>query len=315
VRELESLIEPVTLGDPMSPLRWTSKSTRKLAQELRHKGHPVSHETVRQLLKELGYSLQGTQKVREGSSHPDRDAQFQYISEQVAEFQAAGQPTISVDTKKKENIGDFANKGREWQPKGEPVPVRVHDFIDPELGKAIPYGIYDIFRNEGWVSVGIDHDTAEFAVQSIMTWWERMGSRVYPQVQRLLITADCGGSNGNRRHLWWLSLQALADYTGLTVTVCHLPPGTSKWNKIEHRLFSHITQNWRGRPLETLETVVELIGNTRTTKGLRVEAEVDSSSYPTGVKVPKQLLEKIAIQRHSFHGEWNYTIEPTDQPE
>jgi transposase len=310
VADLESLIAPETRGDPMSPLRWTTKSTRSLAATLREKGHSVSHESVRSLLEGLGYSLQGTRKVREGTSHPDRDAQFRHINDEVAAFQAEGEPTISVDTKKKENIGDFANKGREWQPKGEPVPVRVHDFIDPELGKAIPYGVYDMLRNEGWVSVGIDHDTAEFAVRSMMTWWDRMGSRAYPGATKLLITADCGGSNGYRTHLWWLSLQTLADYTGLAVTVCHLPPGTSKWNKIEHRLFSHITQSWRGRPLESLETVVQLIGNTRTRKGLTVEADVDSCSYPTGVKVSKQRLTEIRMTRHPFHGEWNYTIEP-----
>lgn len=309
--DLEALVAPATRGDPMSPLRWTNKSTRQLAQALRAQGHQVSHQTVAHLLEEpLGYSLQGLRKTREGSDHPDRDAQFQHINRQVTQFQAQGQPVISVDTKKKELVGDFKNGGREWQPEGTPEPVRVHDFVDPELGKAIPYGVYDPTQNVGWVSVGTDHDTSAFAVQTIRTWWEQMGRTTYAEATELLITADGGGSNGSRTRLWKLELQQLADATGLRITVCHFPPGTSKWNKIEHRLFCHITQNWRGRPLISHEVVVNLIGATRTAAGLQVRAGLDASVYPTGIKVTDSELATVALAPAEFHGEWNYTISP-----
>lgn len=308
---LDALVEPTTRGDPESPLRWTCKSTRKLAAELTAQGHRVSARVVAELLVEMGYSLQATHKTREGSSkHPDRDAQFKHINAQVASFQRAEQPVISVDTKKKELIGDFANKGREYQPKGKPEQVRVHDFIDKDLGKAIPYGVYDVARNAGWVSVGVDHDTSQFAVQTIRQWWRTMGRRHYSAARKLLVTADGGGSNASRSRLWKVELQALANETGLAITVSHLPPGTSKWNRIEHRLFSHITQNWRGRPLSSHETVVNLIANTTTSTGLKVRAKLDHGTYPLDVKVTDEELEAVRLKRHSFHGEWNYTIRP-----
>ena len=310
LKDLESLVAPETRGDPQSPLRWTCKSVRRLSVELGSMGHQVSWVKVAKLLKELGYSLQGTRKTREGTNHPDRNAQFEHINGQAKAFQKRGQPVISVDTKKKELVGDFSNKGREWQPSGQPEEVRVHDFIDEKLGKAIPYGVYDVGRNEGWVSVGIDHDTSEFAVETIKQWWRRMGARAYPAARELLITADGGGSNGHRTRLWKLALQGLADSTGLTMTVCHYPPGTSKWNKIEHRLFSHITANWRGRPLESVETVVNLIGNTSTAAGLRVRAAKDAHRYGTAKQVSQDELRSICLARAHFHGDWNYTISP-----
>jgi hypothetical protein len=307
---LDRLIDPVTRGDPMSPLRWTCKSTRNLAKELTRQGHEVGPRTVARLLHETGYSLQANRKVREGTSHPDRNAQFQHINNRVRLMQQKGQPAISVDTKKKELVGDFKNPGQEWHPAGEPEKVRSKDFPDKQLGKGIPYGVYDITNNQGWVSVGIDHDTAEFAVATIRRWWEQMGQKRFPTAQRLLITADGGGSNATRNRLWKVALQGLADETGLQISVCHFPPGTSKWNKIEHRLFCHITRNWRGRPLVSHQAIVELIGNTRTQTGLVVEAELDGNHYPTGKKVSDVELSRIKLRRHSFHGEWNYTISP-----
>jgi hypothetical protein len=308
--DLDALVEPSTRGDPQSPLRWTCKSTPRLAEELRAKGHKVSQRTICDLLAQLGYSLQATRKVREGGHHADRDAQFAYIAGMVAQYQSAGEPVISVDTKKKELIGDFKNAGQEWQPKGKPEAVRVYDFIDPALGKVAPYGVYDISANQGWVSVGITHDTAEFAVETIRRWWCEMGRPLYPTARRLLITADCGGSNGYRVRLWRLALQQLADEVAMTIQVCHLPPGTSKWNKIEHRMFCHITQNWRGRPLLSREVVVNLIGQTTTAKGLRIHAELDENDYPAGVKVSDQMLADLALERDDFHGEWNYRLKP-----
>jgi hypothetical protein len=309
--DLEALVEPLTRGDPMSPLRWTCKSTQKLAAALREQGHVVSHETVRQLLMGLDYRLQTTRKTREGSEAPDRNAQFEHINAEAKRFQAAGQPVISVDTKKKELVGDFANGGREWQPSGVPEAVRVHDFPDKELGKVSPYGVYDVAANVGYVSVGIDHDTAAFAVQAIQNWWEQMGRERYAAATELLITADCGGSNGNRVKLWKTELQQFADASGLSIQVCHFPPGTSKWNKIEHHMFCHITQNWRGRPLISHETVIELIGNTTTSQGLQVQAALDSKGYPTGIKVSAAELAAVRLEPAPFHGEWNYTIRPT----
>lgn len=311
LQDLEGLIEPTSRGDPESPLRWTSKSVRKLAQELNRMGHRVSHRLVADLLHELNYSLQANCKTKEGNSHPDRDAQFEHINAQVNAFQTASQPVISVDTKKKELVGDFKNGGREWQPKGEPEKVRVHDFLIPELGKAAPYGIYDMTHNLGWVNVGIDHDTATFAVESIRRWWYSMGRPLYPDAHELLITADGGGSNGYRLRLWKVELQKLADEIGLSIIVCHLPPGTSKWNKIEHRLFSYISQNWRGKPLVSYEVIVNLIAATTTTTGLRVHSQLDTQSYPKGVKVSDAELAQVNIERDDFHGEWNYTISPT----
>jgi hypothetical protein len=308
VTDLDGLVEPVTRGDPESPLRWTCKSVRKLADELRAMGHQVGPQKVSELLHDMDYSLQGTRKTREGSAHPDRNAQFEHINAQARTFQRAGEPVISVDTKKKELVGDFANAGKEWRPAGNPEPVRVHDFIDKQLGKAIPYGVYDIGRNEGWVNVGIDHDTAEFAVESIRRWWRRMGRRVYPDASRLLLTADGGGSNGYRTRLWKLELQRFADESGLDVTVAHYPPGTSKWNKIEHRMFCHITQNWRGRPLESVETVVSLIGNTVTKTGLRIKAALDRRLYEKAITVSDDQFASLHIRPHRFHGEWNYTL-------
>jgi hypothetical protein len=310
VDALDRLIDPVTRGDPTSPLRWTCKSTRNLADELTHQSHPVGPRTVARLLHEMDYSLQVNRKIREGAGHPDRDAQFQHISRRVRLFQHQGQPAISVDTKKKELVGDFKNPGQEWQPAGQPEEVRSKDFPDKQLGKGIPYGVYDMTNNQGWVSVGLDHDTAEFAVAAIQRWWERLGQQRFPRARRLLITADGGGSNGTRNRLWKVALQGLADETGLRISVCHFPPGTSKWNKIEHRLFCHITRNWRGRPLLSHQVIVELIGNTRTQAGLVVEAELDSNLYPTGKKVSDEELQQVKLARDSFHGEWNYTISP-----
>ena len=307
---LNRLVDPVTRGDPESALRWTSKSTTRLAQELKERGHPVSQRTVCDLPAMEGYSLQSVRKTREGAQHPDRDAQFHHLNAQVPEAIAGGQPVISVDTKKKELVGDFKNAGQEWQRKGDPVKARVHDFVDPALGKAAPYGVYDLAANQGWVSVGIDHDTAEFAVESIRRWWKQMGNPLYPAAKRLLITADCGGSNGYRVRLWKVALQRFANETNLTLQVCHLPPGTSKWNKIEHRMFCHITQNWRGRPLESLAVIVSLIGNTTTEKGLKIRAEIDVSQYPKGQKVSDQELALIQLRPDAFHGEWNYAILP-----
>ena len=308
--DLDALVEPTSRGDPMSALRWTCKSTTRLAQELSRQGHQVSQRTVCDLLARLNYSLQSLRKTREGANHPDRDAQFHYIAKMVRNFQRQRQPVVSVDTKKKEFIGDFKNAGKEWQPKGEPEHVRVHDFIDTELGKVAPYGVYDLTANQGWVSVGIDHDTAEFAVHSIKRWWLEMGRPLYKQAKRLLITADCGGSNGNRVRLWRLQLQSLANEIGLAVQVCHFPPGTSKWNKIEHRMFCHITNNWRGRPLQTRQVVVNLIGSVTTAEGLRVKAELDENAYEAGIKVTDAELAAMAIERDEFHGEWNYRIRP-----
>ena len=312
--DLEALVAPTSRGDPESPLRWTAKSTRTLALELAGKGHQISHVVVGELLRGLGYSLQSTAKTKEGSSHPDRDAQFRYLSDQAATHLNQGQPVISVDTKKKELVGEYANKGREWQPKGTPEKVKVHDFIDPSLGKAIPYGVYDVGLNEGWVSVGVDHDTSAFAVQTIRRWWEMVGSKTYPDATRLLISADGGGSNGYRSRLWKLELGRLAEEKGLAITVCHLPPGTSKWNRIEHRLFSHISMNWRGRPLVTHEVIVGLIASTRTRKGLKVRAELDTGTYETGIKIRDDQLAAIPIENHAFHGEWNYTVVRHEAP-
>lgn len=310
VQALEQLVDPVTRGDPESPLRWTCKSTRTLARELMDQGHSVSASTVCRLLNAAGYSLQGNCKTREGISHPDRNTQFKHINAMVRAFQERGQPVISVDTKKKELVGDFKNGGREWQPKGKPEEVRVHDFLDKKLGKAIPYGVYDITGNEGWVSVGIDHDTARFAAEAIRRWWDKMGSPRYPAARELLITSDGGGSNGSRCRLWKVALQDLAVELEIPIQVCHFPPGTSKWNKIEHRMFSHITQNWRGRPLVSHEVIVNLIANTATQQGLTIQAELDTGTYPTGIKVSNEELAGVNLIPAGFHGEWNYTIAP-----
>jgi transposase len=307
---LEFLVDPVTRGDPESPLRWTAKSTRKLAEELKHQGHTVSPQKVGQLLHDAGYSLQGTRKTEEGEDHPDRNDQFEFINERVDEFQGRGAPVISVDTKKKELVGSFSNAGKEWQPMGNPVTVLSHDFPTDASGKAIPYGVYDLGQNAAMVNVGTDHDTPEFAVASIKQWWQRMGKKVYPDAKELLITADAGGSNGYRPRLWKLELQRFADKTGLTISVSHFPPGTSKWNKIEHRLFCHITENWRGKPLVDHETVVQLIGSVRTSTGLRVKARIDTRSYPLGVSVTNKDMDALLIMRDPFHGDWNYTIHP-----
>jgi transposase len=310
VEALNELVEPTTRGDPESPLRWTCKSTTRLAQELEEAGHPISQRSVCTLLHAQQYSLQANRKTREGSSHPDRDAQFQYINASVKQFHRAKQPVISVDTKKKELVGNFKTSGREWQPKGSPEKVNVHDFADPQLGKVIPYGVYDLAANAGWVNVGIDHDTAEFAVESIRRWWAYMGQERYPHATKLLITADCGGSNGNRTRLWKVALQQFADEVQLPVHVCHFPPGTSKWNKIEHRLFCFITQNWRGRPLLSRATVVNLIASTTTQHGLTVHAMLDEHSYKTGKQVTKEELAALKLKPQSFHGEWNYCLLP-----
>ena len=307
---LEQLVDPVTRGDPMSALRWTSKSTRTLAEELTAQGHRVSASTVGQLLHQAGYSLQANVKVREGSAHEDRDAQFRYLNEQVADHQQGGAPVVSVDTKKKELVGDYKNNGQEWMPQGQPERVQVHDFPDPKVGKAIPYGIYDVAANTGWVSVGQDHDTSAFAVATLRRWWTSVGQIAYPTTNRLLICADGGGSNGYRVRAWKTELAALATETGLTITVCHLPPGTSKWNKIEHRLFSHISMNSRGRPLISHQVVVDLISATTTRTGLQVRAELDPGVYQTQVKIDDAHMAAIALDRHDFHGEWNYTLRP-----
>ena len=308
---LEELVDPLTRGDPESPLRWTAKSARKLASELRTLGHRVSPQKVVELLRGLGYSLQANRKTREGTQHPDRNAQFEYINEQAKDFLRRGQPVISVDTKKKELVGNFKNGGREWQPSKAPEKVRVHDFKDEELGKAIPYGVFDVGANEGWVSVGIDHDTAEFAVESIRRWWRHMGSKVYPEATELLITADAGGSNAYRTRAWKYHLQCFADEAGLKVGVCHYPPGTSKWNRIEHRMWSYITMNWRGKPLTSLEVIVSLIANTTTQTGLRIKAKLDRKSYPLGEKISPEEFDGIRIHPAPFHGDWNYAISPT----
>ena len=307
---LLALIEPTTRGDPESPLRWTCKSTAQLADALTQQRHPVSPRTVATLLKGAGYSLQANQKTREGASHPDRDAQFRYLTGLITHGHQHRQPAISVDTKKKELVGDFKNGGREWRPHGQPLPVRVHDFLDPALGKAIPYGVYDLANNEGWVSVGIDHDTAEFAVNAIRLWWTRMGRHRFPRARTLVITADGGGSNGPRSRLWKWALQRLADDFDLTLSVCHFPPGTSKWNKIEHRLFSFISQNWRGKPLVSHQAIVNLIAATTTRTGLRVKAALDTRRYATALQVPDEVFARLRITPHTFHGDWNYTIAP-----
>ena len=312
---LLALVEPQERGDPMSPLRWTTKSTRKLAAELTAQGHKVSADTVGDLLRAEGFSLQGNAKAVEGKQHPDRDAQFRYISGQVREYQAAREPVVSVDAKKKELVGEFKNGGREWRPKGEPARVSIHDFPDRELGKAIPYGVYDLAANAGWVNVGTDHDTAAFAVESIRRWWKATGSSDYPLARRLLITADAGGSNGYRTRAWKTELAALAAETGLEITVCHFPPGTSKWNKIEHRLFSAITMNWRGRPLTSHEVIVNSIAATTTRTGLTVRAELDPGSYPTGTEISKAQMAAVPLARHRFHCDWNYTIHPRPAPQ
>ncbi len=317
----DALIEPVTLGDPMSALRWTSKSIRKITAELRAQGHTVSEFVVRRLLREQGYSLQANVKTREGNQHPDRDAQFHYLNAQAQAHMESGDPVISVDAKKKELVGAYKNNGAEWRPAGDPEQVKVHDFIDKELGKANPYGVYDVGTNTGWVSVGTDRDTAAFAVNTIATWWEQVGQQLHPGATRLLITADGGGSNGYRTRLWKTELAALAAQTGLEITVCHLPPGTSKWNKIEHRLFSHISMNWRGRPLTSHEVIVETIAATTTTTGLSVQAQLDTNEYPIGIKIPDKQMRELdtsgILRRHDFHGEWNYTLlaAPGDTPE
>jgi DDE family transposase len=313
--DLDALVEPTAPGDPDSPLRWSSKSVRTLAVALHALGHHVSHTVVAELLQQLGYSLQGNVKTREGHQHPDRDAQFRYIADTVQRSQRRKQPTISVDTKKKELIGDFKNGGRAWRPQGAPERVRVHDFViaAPGHGKAIPYGVYDLHRDEGWVSVGIDHDTASFAVNAIRRWWHRMGRSAYPQARSLVITADAGGSNGTRLKLWKWELQRFANRTGLTITVCHFSPGTSKWNRIEHRLFSHIAMNWRGTPLVNLATIVSLIGSTHSRAGLRVRSELDRGRYPDGVTLTDAQMAAIRLERHQFHGDWNYTIQPVSK--
>ena len=309
-RDLERLVEPVTRGDPESPLRWTCKSVRKLSDELNRTGHQTSHRMVAELLHGLGYSLQANRKTLEGSSHEDRDAQFQHINEQVKQLLGRHQPVISVDTKKKELVCDFKNTGKELRPKGDPEKVRVHDFVIPELGRAAPYGVYDVGSNTGWVSVGVDHDTAMFAVETIRRWWYGMGRETYPKAKQILITADSGGSNGSRLRLWKVELQRLANETGLQLLVCHLPPGTSKWNKIEHRLFSFISQNWRGKPLVSHQVIVDLIAATTTKTGLKVRAQIDANLYPLGIQVSDQQIAGLNIERDSFHGEWNYKILP-----
>ncbi len=308
--DLEELIEPLTRGDPESSLRWTCKSLRNLSDELEKKGHTTSHRMVGELLKEMGYSLQATKRTLEGAFHPDRNAQFEHIYETVKSFQNNNQPVISVDTKKKELVGQFKNNGREYHPKGQPEKVNVHDFKDPELGRAAPYGVYDLNHDTGWVNVGIDNDTSAFAVESIRRWWLTMGSHVYPGAKELLITADSGGSNGYRVRLWKIELQKFANETGMAITVRHFPPGTSKWNKIEHRLFSFISQNWRGRPLVNHEVIVNLIAATKTKSGLEVQCQLDKNSYPKGIKISNSDMKTVNITRDDFHGEWNYTIDP-----
>jgi DNA-binding transcriptional ArsR family regulator len=314
IDDLRSLVEPTTRGDPQSPLLWTCKSLRKLSQSLRDMGHKIGRTLVGELLHKLDYSLQSNRKTREGSVHPDRDAQFHYINDRVKAALAVGEPAISVDTKKKELVGNFKNAGREWRPQGSPEEVRVHDFVIPELGRAVPYGVYDIAGNAGWVSVGVDHDTAAFAANAIRTWWKLMGRERYRNPRSLLITADGGGSNGSRVRLWKLELQKLADELGVPITVCHLPPGTSKWNRIEHKLFSFITGNWRGKPLVSHQVIVQLIAATTTKTGLKVRCELDRNTYPAGVKVSDAEIEAVNLTRHEFHGEWNYTVSPNSSP-
>jgi hypothetical protein len=307
---LEALVEPTTRGDPQSPLRWTCKSVRVLARELERQGYRLSYQTVSDLLHAAHYSLQANRKTREGDGHPDRNAQFEHIAAKTRAFQQQGQPVISVDTKKKELVGDFKNGGREWRPRGQPEPVRMHDFVDPDRGKVIPYGVFDVSGNVGWVSVGVDHDTPEFAVESIQQWWRRMGRKTYPHATDLLITADAGGSNSARARLWKVALQRLADHTGLRIAVCHFPPGASKWNKIEHRMFCHITENWRGRPLVDHEVIVNLIANTTTAAGLRIRAALDRRRYPTGKQVTPAEVAAVRLEPDPFHGDWNYVITP-----
>jgi hypothetical protein len=312
LEDLDRLVDPVTRGDPESPLRWTCKSVRRLAEELQQEGHAVSYQTVAELLHALDYSLQANQKTLEGSQHADRDEQFEYINRKAQRYLKQGEPVISVDTKKKELVGDFKNAGREWELKGQPEEVRVHDFEirEPDKGKVAPYGVYDLGRNVGWVSVGVDHDTAAFAVESIRRWWRWMGTRSYPQGKRLLITADSGGSNGARVRLWKWELQKLADEIGLEISVCHFPPGTSKWNKIEHRLFSFISQNWRGKPLISHEVIINLIAATTTATGLAVKSKLDTNTYPAGLKVSDQQMAELQLRRDKFHGDWNYSLLP-----
>jgi hypothetical protein len=309
--DLYKLLEPATRGDPEAPLLWTSKSTRHLADALVILGHKVSHDSVGRLLEDIGYRLQANRKTEEGNDHPDRNAQFEYINRSVRRFQRRHQPVVSVDAKKRELIGNFRNPGREWRPEGSPLRVRTHDFRDKELGVGIPYGVYDLTRNDGWVNVGIDHNTAEFATESVRRWWEGMGSLAYPAAKELLMTADGGGSNGSRARLWKWMLQRLADRLGLRITVCHFPPGTSKWNQIEHRMFCHITENWRGRPLVSRAVIVNAIGHVRTSEGLRIKAELDTNNYPKGIKVSDEELAEVKLQRAKFHGDWNYTILPS----
>jgi hypothetical protein len=311
LKDLERLVDPSTRGDPESPLRWTCKSVRKLAVALKQKGHQTSHRMVAVMLQNLGYSLQSNRKTKEGSQHPDRNAQFEHINRKVKEYLRRGDPVISVDTKKKELVGDFKNNGQERQPEGQPEQVRVHDFRDAEKGHVRPYGVYDMGRNEGWVSVGVDHDTAAFAVETIRRWWRQMGQATYGGAKRLLITADAGGSNGARVRLWKVELQRLCDETGLQIAVCHFPPGTSKWNKIEHRMFCHISENWRGRPLISHEVIVNLIANTTTEKGLKVQSELDKGQYPKGIKVSDKQLAAVRLRHSRFHGDWNYFVAPT----
>jgi hypothetical protein len=309
-QDLEHLVESSTRGDPESPLQWTCKSTSKLAEALHQKGHCVSARTVGTLLHQMGYSLQANRKTQEGSEHLDRDQQFRHIAKTVQQFHNQGQPVISVDAKKKEWVGNFKNQGQEWQPSQQPIAVNLHDFPDEALGKALPYGVYDLFMNQGWVSIGISHDTAELAVESIRRWWYEMGQPLYLEAQQLLITADCGGSNSNRSRLWKLKLQDLADELSMSIQVCHFPPGTSKWNKIEHRLFCHITQNWRGRPLRSRAIIVNLISHTTTKQGLKVKAKLDKHQYKTKIKVSDDVFNTIALEKGKFHGEWNYRIHP-----
>jgi transposase len=309
-KALEQLVEPLARGDPESFLRWTSKSTRKLAAELGRQGYDIGDRKVAELLHQMGYSLQANAKTLEGSRHPDRNAQFEYVHAQVKELLEQGLPVISVDTKKKELVGNYSNRGQEWRPQGKPQKTLVHDFPDEELGKAIPYGIYDVGRNEGWVSVGIDHDTAEFAIDSILAWWKYMGSKAYPKATKLMIMADAGGSNASRSRLWKVGLQHLANLTGLHLQVSHFPPGTSKWNKIEHRMFSFITQNWRARPLVSYQTIIHLIANTRTTTGLKIKAKLTQKTYPTGVEISVTEMARLNLKQDAFHGDWNYSLLP-----
>jgi len=310
INALDELVEPTTRGDPDSPLRWTCKSTRRLAGELQRRGYRIGDRKVAALLHQMRYSLQANAKTIEGTQHPDRNAQFEYINNQTRAFLRRGQPVISVDAKKKELVGNFKNGGREWQPQGEPEETLVHDFEDKELGKAIPYGVYDFGNNSGWVSVGIDHDTSDFAIDTIFSWWKQMGTKTYPGAEELLIMADAGGSNGSRSRLWKIGVQRLANLTGLCIKVCHFPPGTSKWNKIEHRMFSFISQNWRGHPLVSHEAIINLIGSTTTSTGLRIKAKLNQKIYPTGIKISDSELARVKIKRNKFHGEWNYCIIP-----